>query len=80
MKKKQVDSVGQGRMNPIEDYYSYAEIALLCRRSVATIMSLVCRHRIPHISKAPGNTRRDRIALVPAEGVRRLRKLTLRIE
>lgn len=82
MKTKKPGSVGHARKpsrRTIEDYYSYAEIALLCRRTYSTIKTLVCRKKIPHI-RAKGTHRSERIALVHADQVRVLRRLTLGIE
>lgn len=64
--------------SPLQEFYSYPEIAMLCRRSVATIATLVSRNKIPHISHAKGAFRAQRIALVPLEGVQRIRALTMR--
>jgi len=62
----------------VEDYFTYAEIGFLCRRSPGHIRNLVSLHRIPHV-RARGPWPEHRLALVPAVEVRRLRKIILGI-
>lgn len=59
-----------------QQYYSYAEAALLCRRSPATIMSTVSRHKIPHIRQRHA-ARKHRIALLSYDALQTLQRLTV---
>lgn len=59
-----------------QQWYSYDEVALLCRRSRGYIKSLCSRLNIPRIRQA--HRRRDqRIALLPIDSVRTLQQRTV---
>lgn len=68
--------LGMEQPDQPQQYYSYKELAHLCRRSPATIMSIVCRHKIPH-RLAYGTRKQERIALFDAAAAAALQRLTL---
>ena len=59
-----------------QQYYSYDEVALLCRRSRGYIKSLCSRLKIPRIRQRHVH-RSQRIALLPLESVQTLQRRTL---
>ena len=61
----------------MQQYYSYAEIAHICRRSISTIRQLVAKHNLEH-HRQYGTRRAERIALVSAEHVATLQRLTIK--
>ena len=68
--------VGMADQDVPQQYYSYVELAHLCRRAPETIRYLVALHNIPHFRQY-GTRRAERIALVPAEAVPLLQRLTV---
>lgn len=64
------------RQEQPQQYYSYAEIALLCRRSPATIMSMASRLKLPRFRQS-SRDRRHRICLFDLPTVQRLQRLTV---
>ena len=59
-----------------QQYYSYAEAALLCRRSYATIKTVACRLKLPRIRQVHA-AREHRIALLPYSSLQVLLRRTL---
>lgn len=59
-----------------QQYYSYAEIALLCRRTPETIRVMVSRLKLPRFRQRHTH-RSQRIVLLDAQAVKTLQNLTV---